>query len=329
MPVMRALLIASACLLLVTSAANGSSERERDSTTHQTPEIPVVPSGSPAVELPDDPSYPGEMEIRALAAAYPQRISAFGIRDGEWAVRMNNRWYYWANGAMLLEELRDRADEYVGIRFYNYRLGAPYLRQVPLEMDLMLRDHAAVLRTDTRLGSTEFLDNLYGISSSADGERQMVRVFFLGYTVRVHPWVAKPLQLVHQEIMKRAAADQELSTWIDALRSIHAYNWRSIAGTVRRSYHSYGVAIDLEPSTYNGRWTYWRWASENGVEWWTLPLDQRWQVPQAVIDAFERNGFIWGGKWLQFDNIHFEYRPESIILARWREYIGEEFYYDD
>ena len=332
MPVVRTLLIASACLLIVASAASGSDQPAREEDSYDGPtersypagDIPVAPTGGPAVELPDEPSYPGEMEIRALAAAYPQRISAFGVRDGEWALRMDNRWYYWAGGALLPEDLRDRAAEYVGIRFYNYQLGEPHLRLVSPAMDRLLRHHDEVLETDTRLGSTEFLDNLYGVASSADGERQMVRVFFLGYVVRVHPWVAKPLQMVHREIMKRATVDQELSTWIDELRSINGYNWRTIAGTVRRSYHAYGMAVDLEPSTYNGHWTYWRWASENGVEWWTLPLEDRWHVPQAVIDAFESNGFIWGGKWLQFENIHFEYRPESIMLAEWRDAVGPD-----
>jgi hypothetical protein len=28
------------------------------------------------------------------------------------------------------------------------------------------------------------------------------------------------------------------------------------------------------------------------------------------VAVFEREGFIWGGKWYHFDPIHFEYRPE-------------------
>jgi hypothetical protein len=39
-------------------------------------------------------------------------------------------------------------------------------------------------------------------------------------------------------------------------------------------------------------------------------------VPDAVVAAFERHGFVWGGKWLFFDTMHFEYRPEILILAR-------------
>ena len=44
--------------------------------------------------------------------------------------------------------------------------------------------------------------------------------------------------------------------------------------------------------------------------------------PQPVIDAFERNGFVWGGKWLFFDPLHFEYRPETLLLADKKTRIG-------
>jgi hypothetical protein len=80
------------------------------------------------------------------------------------------------------------------------------------------------------------------------------------------------------------------------------------------------VAVDLVPRSYGGKWPYWLWAAEGGIaEWWEVPLEERWAVPVAVIEAFEREGFIWGGKWLSFDNLHFEYRPESLLMARWRE----------
>jgi hypothetical protein len=39
-------------------------------------------------------------------------------------------------------------------------------------------------------------------------------------------------------------------------------------------------------------------------------------IPLPVVQAFERQGFVWGGKWLFFDTMHFEYRPEILLLAR-------------
>jgi hypothetical protein len=44
-----------------------------------------------------------------------------------------------------------------------------------------------------------------------------------------------------------------------------------------------------------------------------IPLSERWMPPDIVIDIFEKEGFIWGGKWTVWDNMHFEYRPELIL----------------
>jgi len=38
-------------------------------------------------------------------------------------------------------------------------------------------------------------------------------------------------------------------------------------------------------------------------------------VPDEIVGIFEKYGFIWGGKWLFYDNMHFEYRPEILILS--------------
>ena len=82
-------------------------------------------------------------------------------------------------------------------------------------------------------------------------------------------------------------------------------NCRPIAGTNRLSAHGYGIAIDLNPKFGD----YWRWA-KGGV------AAYRNRVPYAIAEAFERHGFIWGGKWRHFDTFHFEYRPELLRGAR-------------
>jgi hypothetical protein len=45
-----------------------------------------------------------------------------------------------------------------------------------------------------------------------------------------------------------------------------------------------------------------------------VPYSKRLHPPEAVIKAFETFGFVWGGKWLFYDTMHFEYRPEILIL---------------
>lgn len=88
--------------------------------------------------------------------------------------------------------------------------------------------------------------------------------------------------------------------------SAGTYNCRSIAGTDRMSMHAYGASIDISTKYSN----YWRWqkSGKNGKIAWAN------QIPQEIIDIFERHGFIWGGRWYHYDTMHFEYRPE--LLAR-------------
>lgn len=86
------------------------------------------------------------------------------------------------------------------------------------------------------------------------------------------------------------------------------YVWRRIAGTDRLSPHSWGIAIDVN-ATLGG---YWRWtgAAEGAVG----TYDNR--MPWTLVEAMERSGFVWGGKWHHFDGMHFEYRPELILYGR-------------
>jgi len=85
------------------------------------------------------------------------------------------------------------------------------------------------------------------------------------------------------------------------------YNYRVIAGTNRLSPHSYGTAIDLAVNKRD----YWKWASRAEGE------KRLRSYPVEIVELFEKNNFIWGGKWGHFDIMHFEYRPELLIKARY------------
>ena len=85
------------------------------------------------------------------------------------------------------------------------------------------------------------------------------------------------------------------------------YNYRLVSGTGRLSPHSYGIAIDLK----SDRKDYWKWSSpEDGTK-------RVNQYPKELVEAFEKNNFVWGGKWGHFDILHFEYRPEIILKAKY------------
>ncbi|MDF2596827.1 MAG: hypothetical protein K0R69_3168 [Clostridia bacterium] len=96
-----------------------------------------------------------------------------------------------------------------------------------------------------------------------------------------------------------------------AFPSSGTYNYRVIAGTNRLSPHAFGIAIDLARDSRD----YWKWATrEQGQK-------RLEGYPKEIVEIFEKNNFVWGGKWGHFDILHFEYRPEIIMKAR---YFGKE-----
>ncbi len=63
--------------------------------------------------------------------------------------------------------------------------------------------------------------------------------------------------------------------------------------------HRYGIALDLEKKVSTSR----------------LPDPEnryRNEVPQKIVEIFEKHGFVWGGRWYHYDTGHFEYRPEMF-----------------
>lgn len=87
------------------------------------------------------------------------------------------------------------------------------------------------------------------------------------------------------------------------------FNWRKISGTDRLSTHSFGITIDINTGFSN----YWQWDNkawkEKGED---LELVYVNRIPLELVRIFEKNGFIWGGKWYHYDTMHFEYRPEVM-----------------
>ena len=106
-------------------------------------------------------------------------------------------------------------------------------------------------------------------------------------------------------------------TFIEKLDSADSYSWRSISDSGNRSFHSLGLAFDILPKGWKTKNLYWAWRRDLDKEnWMLLPLDRRWMPPQKVIEIFESHGFLWGGKWIIWDNMHFEYRPEVILYNK-------------
>lgn len=145
----------------------------------------------------------------------------------------------------------------------------------------------------------------YG-STPAEVQRYLVPVRLAGSTVRIHALAEGALQRVAARIDSLLATQPELRAYFTAMGG--TYNDRVIAGTERKSAHAYGIAIDIGTASAD----YWRSAAGATAD---VPAAWRNRIPVVVVDAFEAEGFVWGGRWRHYDTMHFEWRPELFDPA--------------
>lgn len=255
--------------------------------------------------------------LEALVSSYPGRITEPALRDGDWSVLVNDRVIYWADGKLL--SAGERPDE-EKFRSYSFRPNpedVPPIRDLTPEEEQRLRDYISGREEKRDLRSEAFMKALWGMEGYWESEETVIIREFLGTRIRIHPEIEQPLMQVQAAIMEAVETDPEVDKWYRSLGAIGGYVWRDIAGSANRSLHSYGIAIDVQPRGFGSLQAYWRWTSDLRSDWWAVPLEERYRYPDAVIDAFESQGFFWGGKWFLYDQIHFEYRPEIILLGEW------------
>lgn len=175
----------------------------------------------------------------------------------------------------------------------------------PLEFDLNQRAEPFVdpgrIRNDAFFKAMYFSDERQARSSlvKVDGPAGTKAEFWM-----TEKWdVACQLEAAMKEI---AALEDDVNPFFQDVGG--SFNWRQISGTSRLSAHSFGISIDINAQL--GK--YWKWtgAREGNVGSYSN------EVPEGIVKAMERYGFIWGGKWHHFDGMHFEYRPELILYSR-------------
>lgn len=152
-----------------------------------------------------------------------------------------------------------------------------------------------------RRRSYALLRALYGDSAAAVRPRLRTGTFF-GQRVQMEARALEALQRVEARLAPEVARQPALRAY---LVSAGGFLWRRIAGEDRLSPHSFGIAIDLSPQ----KAPYWRWSRRR-----PHPLQSAY--PTAIVSAFEAEGFVWGGKWHEYDLMHFEFRPEILCKAR-------------
>lgn len=229
-----------------------------------------------------------DQKLALLVASYPETIA--GIEDGRLVFR--------DGGAPLLIDDGQVKDHFA-------KLGAGDVED-SLSQDYPVgacETKPSVNFDPGRIRSDPLMMRLYG-ASAREVERSLVNVDWFGTVVRM---------------TRRQGADIALGQVREALKSIPGvgkyvspsagtFNWRKVAKAPNMSVHSFGAAIDLNTKYAD----YWVWS---GGKPGHVPAHPN-RIPMAIVEAFERFGFIWGGRWYHYDTMHFEYRPELVAIAR-------------
>jgi hypothetical protein len=281
-------------------------------TAHFAGQSETPPPAQPVPALLDQVSR-AEQVMKAFASAYPDRVGQAVLRDGDWAVPVYGKWFYYTDGKLLPEELRREAQEYDSQPFYGYPAELPEWKPPDKETADRLKN-AAERRSSRLKRSQHFFDTLWRGNTKEEAYKHVKSIRFLGWQSLVHYSILEELALVEERINEEARTNPEVKQWINRIDDISAWNWRNIADVQGRSFHSYGAALDIVAKPQRGKETYWLWSAQKNIDWWDISYQNRLHPPKAVIKIFESYGFVWGGKWLFFDTMHFEYRPEILIL---------------
>lgn len=223
--------------------------------------------------------------------------------------------FYWCDGRYLpYDELANKDKYWRVISRYENKVLDP--KDFTPEMVERIREFSTNRKTG-RVSSKAIFNAIYDSSNRLYTEQHIKKIPFLGKTSNVHEYLKPALARVEKRINELAKKSPEVQEFLDELYSTEAYNWREIRDVNTRSFHSYGIAVDILPKMWGKKIIYWGFEKNNGnKDWMLIPLSKRWMPPEDVIKAFYDEGFIWGGTWAVWDNMHFEYHPELIKASK-------------
>ena len=228
--------------------------------------------------------------MAALVAAYPAFLAGFEGND-----------IVWKDGTRMA------FDDGRGVKDFERRLAEPDLEDMFYAPYPLGRSGLAPPANSDpgRVRYQPFFARMYGDCGKGEVTGHLVDVVWLptksGQRVKATRinGVAARLQAVSDELDR---LPKEMTRYL--VPSAGTYNCRVVAGTDRQSAHGLGIAIDIAVAHAD----YWRWTRPGADGRYAY----RNRIPWEIVEAFERHGFIWGGKWHHFDTMHFEYRPEII-----------------
>ena len=207
------------------------------------------------------------------------------------------------------------------VKAHEEKLANPDIQDL-LEQDYPLVKIEGVLDKNFDPGRSRYYDILtevYGNSQETIQKNLVnLKYGYTNYQFNSQNGASDALDKTLRELVSLSQGSSEIGNILYPANG--TYNHRLISGTGRLSPHAFGIAIDLKSDPRD----YWKWATtEKGSS-------RIKEYPKALIDTFENNGFIWGGKWSHFDILHFEYRPEIIFKAKhFQSFKGDGEWYGD
>ncbi|WP_026884103.1 M15 family metallopeptidase [Clostridium akagii] len=236
-----------------------------------------------------------KQDILCLMMAYPENITAVINETG------GNVYIVMSSGKKILYD--DKMKKNPEQKFQNTDLQDMMEEIYPLETTRKLMEKD---KNPGRNRVYEILDEVYGRGRNAiEHNLKNTNLVYRKLQFNGNNKASASLQETFKEITAMVGKSGNIYSSVFPLNG--TYNYRLISGTNKFSPHAYGIAIDLN----RDRRDYWKWASrEEGQK----RLDV---YPKEVVDIFQKNNFVWGGKWGHFDTLHFEYRPEIIMKAKY------------
>ena len=156
-----------------------------------------------------------------------------------------------------------------------------------------------------RIRNEAFFKKMYGTTKKEVG-KNLEKVEWFGQQVSF-----SKVNGASSQLRKVAEELEEYPELLPYLQSSGTFVWRKVRGSdTRMSAHSYGIAIDINVEYSN----YWGWDYPDFNELKKIEYVNR--IPMKIVQIFEKNGFIWGGRWYHYDTMHFEYRPEILITHK-------------
>jgi len=280
--------------------------------------IPFIPpAGSAALAVTE--KQPAMNELHLLKTSYPDVRFAmeYDPSEGDWCLSVTSykktTKLYRAGGRYVTAAQLPSKDKFQLVLY-------PYERVLENPADFSTAEIAHIKsyssgssRADNTETSTALFSAIYDAPTRIETESHLKTITFLGRPTTVHEFIVQPLMRVEKRIKQLALTNSEVAGFCNTLLSADSYSWRSVRDTDSRSFHSYGIAVDILPKEWGDKILYWKYEQDkNGDTWMLTPLSDRWMPPAPVIKAFEDEGFIWGGRWIIWDNMHFEYHPELI-----------------